>query len=392
MCELASATKRSSSKFGKGEDLRPVDFRSMVRVIVDDVLKKDSTPSKKFVAKVAEQCVKKYPLLRDKFNTVTLGTGYDNLAYRLYTRVENVRRKPNSCQDSPPVKKRRVQIDSYGCTAFEPLLPEDISVDELLAKKGILQHLSMSDGADRAIELLKETYYLQRMAINKNVPMEELMMNCPILFTERGIEAHSHLLTDIKLTDVLQNTVLSKAESLLSFFRSHSRKDVRAFMVELDMNICSPNELLLLVLGLAKHFDESTEAVFFIDEVFNPHNPHPNLPKYPCLVGKGISLMQCEEFMLTIDGVAVNSSIRDITMAVASWFASYSFFNCVYPAEFACTLEFFQRCFVGINPASGSKAERRVGKKFHRGVHPKILNLLKKVNEFDSWVNDMRHK
>ncbi|XP_054720517.1 LOW QUALITY PROTEIN: uncharacterized protein LOC129230137 [Uloborus diversus] len=279
--------EEATQNLERGEKLRAVDFRFMVRVIVDDILKKNSTPSKNFVAKVAEQCVKKYPLLKDKFNAVTLGTGYDNLAYRFYTRVENVRRKPNSCQDSSPIKKRRVQIDSYGCTAFEPPLPQDISVDELLTKKGILQHLSISDEADRAIELMKETYYQQRMAINKNAVMEELMVNWPIMFTERGIEAHFHLLSDIKLTDVLRNSVLSKGRSLLSFFRSQSRKEVKAFMAESDMNICSPNELLLLVLGLAKHFDELTEAVFFIDEIFNPHIPHLHLLKHRCLFGKG---------------------------------------------------------------------------------------------------------
>nr|XP_015921376.1 uncharacterized protein LOC107450152 [Parasteatoda tepidariorum] len=323
---------------------------------------------------------------------MTLGTGYDNLAYRLYTRIENLRRKlttsPQIMADSPPFKKRKMVIDSYGCVAWSIPLPEGVTNDELISKKEVLQKCLDSD-IDRTITLLKETYYLQRAAINQGAAsIGELLKDWPILFTERGIAAHFEILTNINLFEMLESTVMLKSKTLFSFFRSSGQKEVKVFMSETDL-MNNPNQLLLLVLVLGKSFNESTDSVFFTDEVFNPHNLQ-HLPKHPCLVGKGTSILRCDEFFLVMDGIAVNTGIKDATVAVAAWFASFYVFNYLYPLEYSCTLEFFQRCFVGINPISGSKVERKKGKKLYKGIHPKILNLLKKLKIFDSWVTDCR--
>ncbi|KAK7117898.1 hypothetical protein R3I94_023194 [Phoxinus phoxinus] len=43
---------------------------------------------------------------------------------------------------------------------------------------------------------------------------------------------------------------------------------------------------------------------------------------------------------------------------VAAFFSSYYVFNLEYPAAGSSTLEFIQRCFLGINPERGLKRPR----------------------------------
>ncbi|KAK4294678.1 hypothetical protein Pmani_000062 [Petrolisthes manimaculis] len=51
--------------------------------------------------------------------------------------------------------------------------------------------------------------------------------------------------------------------------------------------------------------------------------------------------------------------------ALAMLFSSYYIFNIQYPSDAEATLEFIQRCMVGINPDRGHKAEKKKNRTHH---------------------------
>ncbi|KAK3895395.1 hypothetical protein Pcinc_000851 [Petrolisthes cinctipes] len=104
-----------------------------------------------------------------------------------------------------------------------------------------------------------------------------------------------------------------------------------------------------------------------------------NLPQTPCLIGFGESKLSATRYMLSVDGVVVNDHIATFTSGLAVLFASYYNLNILYPVEAATTLEFIQRCFVGINPDRGSRIEIKKSGKKHSQAHPKVLSLINAI-------------
>ncbi|KAK4326962.1 hypothetical protein Pmani_002565 [Petrolisthes manimaculis] len=98
--------------------------------------------------------------------------------------------------------------------------------------------------------------------------------------------------------------------------------------------------------------------------------------KTPCLVVVGETLLMADRYMLAIDGIIVNNSIPNFTVGLLMMFASYYIFGICYPKDADATLEFIQRCFVGINPDKGRKAEKKKNRAHHTPVHPKVLGLI----------------
>ena len=65
-------------------------------------------------------------------------------------------------------------------------------------------------------------------------------------------------------------------------------------------------------------------------------------------------------------------------------FALYYCMNLQYPTEAAATLEFIQRCLVGINPNRGTKVAE--GKKKTYAINPKVLTFINALADFE-WVS-----
>ncbi|KAK3882790.1 hypothetical protein Pcinc_012868 [Petrolisthes cinctipes] len=95
----------------------------------------------------------------------------------------------------------------------------------------------------------------------------------------------------------------------------------------------------------------------------------------PCLIAVGTSLLMADRFMLSIDGVIINNNFTNFRVALAMLFSSYYIFNIQYPSDAEATLEFIQRCMVGINPDRGHKAEKKKNRTHHTPVHSKVLAL-----------------
>ncbi|XP_042227354.1 uncharacterized protein LOC121869853 [Homarus americanus] len=81
-------------------------------------------------------------------------------------------------------------------------------------------------------------------------------------------------------------------------------------------------------------------------------------------------------FMLAIDGIIVNDHVSTFDSGLAMLSVAYYILNIKYPIETAATMEFIQRCFVGINSDRGSKIEVKLKGKRYTQVHPKVLSFI----------------
>ncbi|XP_040888967.1 uncharacterized protein LOC121178736 isoform X2 [Toxotes jaculatrix] len=101
------------------------------------------------------------------------------------------------------------------------------------------------------------------------------------------------------------------------------------------------------------------------------------LPSTPCLIVQG-DLMKPRAWLLSIEEQVVMGPHRNMLNGLAALFSSFYNFNLQYPEESSCTLEFIQRCFLGINPESGSKTKRKRG-----GINAHVSTLMRKLVDFE---------
>lgn len=102
---------------------------------------------------------------------------------------------------------------------------------------------------------METTYSLQRTHINQMPAssIEDLRMKWPYLFTQRGINAHFELLTDIKILQVLELSMEECGRAIVEYFKTKSNhRDVQAvFSQGLDGDL--PLQVIHLLMA---HFGE----------------------------------------------------------------------------------------------------------------------------------------
>lgn len=245
----------------------PSERRELVRVLADEIFKYSTNPSKKLVRIVARDCIIKYTVLEDRMENVKLGTGYESLAYQIYTRTENVRRKQNvesndsSCANEAKDKKKKRKntvLDSYGCVQWEPQLPVNETEESLEVKKKLLKEKNQ----DLKL-LLKETYYLQRKDINNGLKIVNLTKEYPALFLDFGMFLHFKILTNINILETLEESVLLKGKDIISFLGCCGKN--MNFLHEIKED--DKNELLSIILGISRYFNEDSSFLITLSSV-----------------------------------------------------------------------------------------------------------------------------
>ncbi|KAI4822493.1 hypothetical protein KUCAC02_008038 [Chaenocephalus aceratus] len=98
-------------------------------------------------------------------------------------------------------------------------------------------------------------------------------------------------------------------------------------------------------------------------------------------------------WMITLEGRVISEGITPTFLTgLAAVFAIYYVFNLQYQEEAACTLEFIQRRFLGINPERGTKAIRGkvvskktavIVQKKSATVNTHVSTLLKNLLDFE---------
>ncbi|KAK3879148.1 hypothetical protein Pcinc_016262 [Petrolisthes cinctipes] len=195
---------------------------------------------------------------------------------------------------------------------------------------------------------------------------------------------HFKQLTGINIKEKLESAVTMKLERIIKWMNEQPNKQIKKIREELiEAKLCSDNgqaEVKAIICAILAHLHDKEEFLYVcVKPTTAKAAVEKNLPQTPCLIGFGESKLSATRYMLSVDGVVVNDHIATFTSGLAVLFASYYNLNILYPVEAATTLEFIQRCFVGINPDRGSRIEIKKSGKKHSQAHPKVLSLINAI-------------
>ncbi|KAG1937634.1 hypothetical protein F2P79_018093 [Pimephales promelas] len=239
-------------------------------------------------------------------------------------------------------------------------------------------------GAERAEPLMEKTYIIQRRYLN-SVPAPAIAVvkqEWPFLFSPRGICSHFTLLTDVSILVKFREALENKFNTILKFC-----KEVNCHQGVKDVLACfepeSSDKATCILLLLMAYFKEPTDAIVLdVDPCATATDVEGTvmLPSTPRLIVQG-DKMKPRAWMLSLEGQVVMGPHLDFTTGLAAIFSSYYNFNLKYAEDAACTLEFIQRCFLGINPETGTKSKRQRGH-----MNQQVCTLIRKLIDFE-WMS-----
>ncbi|XP_074108499.1 uncharacterized protein LOC141533484 [Cotesia typhae] len=166
----------SVQKFLRAKKFLDYDKKKAIVHVVQEYMINDLHNTTRGVAiNIGKKIVNAYP---DSFTLekLTSDAAGASLGQRIYDRINYVkqdqnnteRSQPCSLQDlDEPVKKPKAQ-DEYGCVAYMPELPQTENWESQEEKRlKLIEYYKSSKPVEDILELLSETYYLQRKNINR---------------------------------------------------------------------------------------------------------------------------------------------------------------------------------------------------------------------------------
>ncbi|XP_073763552.1 uncharacterized protein [Danio rerio] len=390
----------------RGKRPSPRMRREMVRIVVNEMMRKCSCPNKRNSTEVAKKMVAKYPeSLLDVIEGDVVGPGYHSLVKQLQYRIENVKRfttpkirkrrhqTDDSDTDEIPPEKRAAIQDTYGCinwhVKFLPLGETSESQEEKKEKIKIMSRQTDAD-AEEVRHLMKLTFYTQRNQVNQGKNIKCLLEDWPWWFNELGMAVHYKELTGIGLNETFTRNLDLKGKRLLNYFSTVGVNKNKKFLQDLtkfkvmrgELSGCSEDvkEMLMLLLS---YFNEKEDAMFchVEDTCLAEEVEMDKVNLTPTLVVCGQSCFSSKRFMLCVDRTVVHDNIPSFISALCMMFGSYYCFNIHYPSELASTLELLQRCFFSINPEKGTKVEKTNTARLH--VNPRVLTLIQELSDHE---------
>nr|XP_055038036.1 uncharacterized protein LOC129425962 [Misgurnus anguillicaudatus] len=380
----------------KEERPLPDERKTFVVVLVDQMMQHDRNPSRAMCHSVVRNIVRSHP---KSFGDIgkhgdTAGDGCHSLLQQVKTRVEYKNRNNTLAQRRRERRPRtgmvgearlaRGPVDRYGCVRWGPA---DLPAGETEAtleniKRDLLNIYSEQgmSGAERAEPMMEKTYVILRKYLNK-VPaaaMFEIKQEWPFLFSQKCLFSHFGLLTDVDVLQKLQEAISRRGQTILDYCATLDNPKIRDVLACYDPDSDKAACILLL---LMLYFKEPKESLMLeVDPCATAVDINiAELPSTPCLIIQG-DMMKPSGWFMSIEGHVVMGPHPFFLHGVAAFFSSYYVFNLEYPAAGSSTLEFIQRCFLGINPERGSKAKKRTT------MNPHVSTLLRKLIDFE-WAS-----
>ena len=265
--------------------------KKMVRSVVDAMLKHHPNPNRSQTSTVAKRIVRQHP---NSFEDRTdegerMGTGYYSLVSQLKNRIENVNRENTLARLRKPRKQTaevsipKTPADAYGCVSWQPVIPEGVTEEALLAVKKIddiyKQGLTLTQQTYSEIQQRDDGHILQRKCINAtpSPSMQDIHKEWPFLFWQRWLLVHFKTLTDVPLNTKLMESFASKGHRILAFFKSLDSVSQRgknvhkvlrqmeeaAGLVENADDVFAPG----IIFTLMANFREDPKAMFLLADV-----------------------------------------------------------------------------------------------------------------------------
>lgn len=370
--------------------------REMIRVIIAEMIKLCARPTRHQLQDIAHRMVMDYPdSLLDPAENSKAQRGYNSIFKQLQVRLENINR-PDRGQFNYQKKLMSYTqtrhsgkfLSNYGCINWQPLkLPPNETKWSLRLKQDLLKNIAMMPSWDvnQVTDDMFSTYFFQRKDINNGASILTLRKDWPFLFEEIGIMVHFKELTGVDLKIAIKEIINGRAKKLIDFMKTVKlavgQVEVNKILKSLTKEGFTAEKLreveMAAMMPLIMLFMNENKNILFPMAPKNSMSAIKalNVPETPCLVVCGDSISNSSRFVLCIDKEIVNDKITNFITGVMMLFASYYCFNIHYPVEASATLEFMQRCLVGINPAN--KSGNR-----HLLIHPKVVTLLTRLVKF----------
>nr|XP_054772971.1 uncharacterized protein LOC129281009 [Lytechinus pictus] len=396
--------KNVSSKLEGGVRLGHSERCSAVRVIVAKMQNYEKNPIRQQCDVVARRVVKQWPGSFCDMNDddSKLGSGHFSLLTKIKWRVEHVNRNNTlnrhraSRKQKEATNKLLKTTDTYGCINWQPVLPAGESVESLMEKRETLKSIFSEKGPESppAIvdSLMTITYYLQRKVINGPPQLvSQIKEQWPYLFVPNLFTKHFTTLTGVDIASTLLKAFQEKGQTILRFLvqekwedANHARPLVEAAAAKDDANLHDVASGVLR--GLQSLFKEGNDSLFLIRDVTDTAEDmekEGDASDSPKLIIQGDPFDSAKsQWMVMVESRVIghsSSTTEGFLCGVAYLFATYYNLNLEYPSTAAATLEFIQRCLLGISP-DGSKCH---ASKSH--CNAKVVSFVRRFADFQ-WL------
>lgn len=160
---------------------------------------------------------------------------------------------------------------------------------------------------------------------------------------------------DVDVLQKLREAISRRGQTILDYCATLDNPKIRDVLACYDPDSEKAACILLL---LMLYFKEPKESLMLeVDPCATAVDVNTaKLPSTPCLIIQG-NTMKPSGWFISIERHVVMGPHPFFLHGVAAFFSSYYVFNLEYPAAGSSTLEFIQRCFLGINPERDSKTK-----------------------------------
>lgn len=240
-------------------------INEVVRIVADSLIEiKENVPSKalKYVAaKIIARYPKKFQDIDDAGNI--WGDGTHTLFSKLRERIKYCNRSKHKHEkrkgDMIPIENRKkMLVAKAGCSNWHPDMNK--STTDVNKIKEDLKHVNFEELNSDTIDMLEESYALQRTFINGTPPptAEDILQNWPILFTKEGVKWHYKKLMNQDISKLTEN-LLIKSEKILNFGINKKYIDIRPTVED---------DIILAVLKiLTTYFKEDLSLLYLVVHV-----------------------------------------------------------------------------------------------------------------------------
>ncbi|XP_070401514.1 uncharacterized protein si:dkey-15h8.17 isoform X4 [Nothobranchius furzeri] len=389
--QMSSAVRR---RVEKQQRPLPDERRAFVVALVDQMMKHDQNPSRAMCYNVVRNIVRRHPKSFADIGKYgdTTGDGCYSLLQQVKTRVEYHNRTKTLLRHrrkrftgiAGEIRQERGPVDQYGCVRWGPVdFPEGETEASLMKMKRDLLNIYSEEGmkgAERAEPMMEKTYVILRQYLNKMpaAAMSDIKEEWPFLFSQKSLFSHFALLTDINVLQKLQAAISQRGQTILDYCSTLDHPNINEVIVNYAQDSDKAASILLV---LMLYFKEPKEClVLEVDPCATAVDiSSAELPTSPCLIIQG-DMMKPSGWLISIEGQVMMGPHPFFLHGVAALLSCYYVFNIEYPATGSLTLEFIQRCFLGINPERGSKTKKRTA------INPRVSTFFRKLIDFE-WTS-----
>ncbi|XP_054585977.2 uncharacterized protein [Nothobranchius furzeri] len=389
--QMSSAVRR---RVEKQQRPLPDERRAFVVALVDQMMQHDQNPSRAMCYNVVRNIVRRHPKSFADIGKYgdTTGDGCYSLLQQVKTRVEYHNRTKTLLRHrrkrftgiAGEIRQERGPVDQYGCVRWGPVdFPEGETEASLMKMKRDLLNIYSEEGmkgAERAEPMMEKTYVILRQYLNKMpaAAMSDIKEEWPFLFSQKSLFSHFALLTDINVLQKLQAAISQRGQTILDYCSTLDHPNINEVIVNYAQDSDKAASILLV---LMLYFKEPKEClVLEVDPCATAVDiSSAELPTSPCLIIQG-DMMKPSGWLISIEGQVMMGPHPFFLHGVAALLSCYYVFNIEYPATGSLTLEFIQRCFLGINPERGSKTKKRTA------INPRVSTFFRKLIDFE-WTS-----